>query len=115
MSSVAGVACSICVGARVVRTGPSASKKLHAVRRVATAEMAMTRRIMDVLWDGIEGIMVRWLGRIDTTGVLHDWILLSGVKLNAYPHRAICGRDVAVTALVGHSARGRRARPPRPG
>ena len=29
-----------------------------------------------------------------------DWILLSGVKLNAYPHRAICGRDVAVTALV---------------
>ena len=30
-----------------------------------------------------------------------DWILLSDVKLNAYPHRAICGRDVAVTALVG--------------
>ena len=56
---------------------------------------------MDVLWDGIEGIMARWLGRIDTTGVLHDWILLSGIKLNAYPHRAICGRDVAVTALVG--------------
>ena len=30
-----------------------------------------------------------------------DWILLSGVKLNAYPHRAICGRDVAGSALVG--------------
>ena len=115
MSSVAGVACSICVGARVVRTGPSASKKLHAVRRVATAEMAMTRRIMDGLWDGIEGIMVLWLGRIDTRGVLHDWILLSGVKLNAYPYRAICGRDGAVTALVGHSVHRAAGSSPRPG
>ena len=52
---------------------------------------------MDVLWDGIEGIMVRWLGRIDTTGVLHDWILLSGVKLNAYPHT---GQSAAVTLLM---------------